>query len=77
MYLDRPDRRSIQGLVELLVLVERRLAAGPWDQWDGEVLEQWRDVVKRQLDRALAQAIPDVHLSPEYEIVPAEGEATA
>lgn len=46
---------SIRALVDLLVDVERKIANGPWDEWDGVVLEQWREIVRRRLTHALAE----------------------
>jgi hypothetical protein len=36
-------------LYELLLDVERRLAAGPWCRWDEALLNQWRDAAREQI----------------------------
>lgn len=49
---DRPTINSLRHLWELRLEVERKYANGPWDSWDGWVLEQWLDIVKRQISAA-------------------------
>lgn len=51
--LTRPTAGTIQVLVDLLVDVEKRLAAGPWDEWDEKVLRAWRHEARDTLNLAL------------------------
>lgn len=50
-----PSQTSVLQLVELLVEAEKRLACGPWDNWDERVLVEWRDSARRRLNEALAE----------------------
>jgi hypothetical protein len=40
---------DLQYLYRLLIYVERELAAGPFDRWDGAVLDAWRDIAKDKI----------------------------
>lgn len=49
---ERPTINSLRHLWELRLEVERKYANGPWDSWDGRVLEEWLATVKRQISAA-------------------------
>ena len=49
----QPTGASVRAIVDLLVDVERRLSAGPWDEWDGDVLLEWQTIVRDRLNQAL------------------------
>lgn len=50
-----PDYGTLHHLHLLVVEAEKRLAAGPWDEWDQKVLEDWLDSARQQFTRALAE----------------------
>ena len=51
--MTHPTATTIRALVDLLVDAEKRLAAGPWDEWDEKVLVAWRDEARETLHHAL------------------------
>lgn len=58
---ERITSTSIKALVDLRVDLERKMVAGPWDDWDGVALEQCLTVVNRRLMEAYAaldEALP-------------------
>jgi hypothetical protein len=67
---ERAQPHTLRRLFDLRLYVERELAAGPWDSWDGAVLEQWRDIVRDKMADAeldlYAQLRPP---TPDYEII--------
>lgn len=50
-----PDYGTLHHLHLLVVEAEKRLTAGPWDEWDQKVLEDWLDSAREQFTRALAE----------------------
>lgn len=60
---ERPSVGTIKELYDLLIEVEKRLACGPWDSWDHEVLEQWRAIVRAQISEATARLSRELETS--------------
>lgn len=40
---------TLSRLTDLLLYVERERAAGAWSDWDGAVLDAWRETVKEKI----------------------------
>lgn len=63
----RVSQLSILYLVGIMLDIERRWGAAPFDEWDGVLLEQMRVLAKRRLEQALeATGLP---YAVGYEIV--------
>ena len=60
---------ALHRLNDLRVYVERELAAGPSDDWDGAVLDQWREIVMQKIRDAEMDLIVQLHPNPDYIIV--------
>ena len=63
---NKPTGGSVRAIVGLLVDVERRLGAGPWDHWDEEVLTQWRTIAQNRLNEACLEI--DRELREPYDV---------
>lgn len=59
----RPTIHTLRHLFSLQLEIEKKLRDGPWDRWDGELLERWRAEAEEQV-RACSIAL-------EFELVDA------
>lgn len=49
---EAPVVSTLRVLYEMRIELEKKLAAGPWDQWDEALLVQWMADVKEQIRAA-------------------------
>lgn len=49
---ERPTINTLRHLWEMRVELETKWVAGPWDSWDGRLLEKWLQDVKRAISDA-------------------------
>lgn len=45
---------SVRELVEIIVWLERKLAAGPWDSWDGDLMVEMLELARSRYRACLA-----------------------
>ena len=49
---ERPTIQTLRVLWELRLELEKKWASGPWDSWDGRLLEKWIEDVKQAIREA-------------------------
>lgn len=47
----RPSLHSLIVLYDMRVELERKWAEGPYDEYDGELVQKWRDDIRDQITR--------------------------
>jgi hypothetical protein len=51
--------QSLCALLELVRTAEQLHATGAWDDWDGVVISQWREIARRRIHQAFEDVTRD------------------